>query len=330
MPRLMEACTRIGAHPAAFLFVSLTMVIVVAACSGSASIATSGVPAAKATPSEPPNLNGIVAGSEILVGDQRLPFGLFDFDGNPVEGADVGVEIYKLHQNGSLIPVSSADATFQEVHGIKRIHQHADGSNHDHQEVRGVYIIESVPFAEAGIWEAHLSVSGPNVSGTQRATLTFQVKDQSKTFAIGDIPPPSQNSTVRDVTSLEEITTLDPIVPGLYELTVAEALEGSKPFVVIFSTPAFCVTEMCGPVLDVAVKVYADYQDRVEFIHIEPWDLPAIRNEGKLVPTSITTEWRLPTEPWTFVVGKDNRITARWESLVTPEELTAALDSVLQ
>ena len=184
MPRLMEACTAFGANPAAFLFVSLMMVIVVAACSGSESIATSGVPAAKATPSEPPNLNGIVAGSEILVGDQRLPFGLFDFDGNPVEGADVEVEIYKLHQNGSLIPVSSADATFQEVHGIKRNHQHADGSNHDHQEVRGVYIVESPPFAEAGIWEAHLSVSGSNVSGTERATLTFQVKDQSTTFAV--------------------------------------------------------------------------------------------------------------------------------------------------
>ena len=326
----MEACTGFSANPAAFLFVSLMMVIVVAACSGSESIATSGVPAAKATPSEPPNLNGIVAGSEILVGDQRLPFGLFDFDGTPVEGADVEVEIYKLHQNGSLIPVSSADAIFQEVHGIKRNHQHADGSNHDHQEVRGVYIFESVPFAESGIWEAHLSVSVRNVSGTEKATVTFQVKDQSTTYAVGDMPPPSKNPTARDVSSLEEITTLEPIVPGLYELTVAEALDGPKPFVVVFATPAFCVTTMCGPVTDVAVQVYTDYQDRVEFIHIEPWDLPTIRNEGKMVPTDITLEWRLPTEPWTFVVGKDNRITARWESLVTPEELTAALDSALQ
>jgi hypothetical protein len=87
---------------------------------------------------------------------------------------------------------------------------------------------------------------------------------------------------------------------------------------------------MCGPVVDVAAHVYEDYKDRVEFIHIEPWDLPTIRNEGKLVPTAITREWRLPTEPWTFVIGKDNLITARWESLVTPEELSAALEEALQ
>lgn len=330
MARLMKACTWCGARSVPFPLVSITLFIVIAACSMSESIATSRVAPAMATPSEHPNFNGIVAGSEILVGDQRLPFGLFDFDGNSVDGAHVEVDVYKLHQNGSLIPVSSGDATFQEIHGIKRIHQHADGSNHEHQEVRGVYIYEGAPFAESGIWEAHLSVSGPNVSGKERATVTFQVKDQSTTYAVGDMPPPSKNPTDRDVRSLEEITTLEPIVPGLYELTVAEALDGPKPFVVVFATPAFCVTTMCGPVTDVAVQVYADYQDRVEFIHIEPWDLPTIRNEGKMVPTDITLEWRLPTEPWTFVVGKDNRITARWESLVTPGELTAALDSALQ
>ena len=330
MTTVMAAYAVFASRPMVFRLIFLTMIIGIAACSGSDRISTSGAPVAVATSSEPPSLNGIVAGSEILVGDKRLPFSLFDFNGNLVEGADVEVEIYKLHQNGSLIPLGSTDATFQEVRGIKRDHQHADGSNHGHQEVRGVYIIEGVPFTEAGIWEAHLSVSGSNVVGTEMAKLTFQVKEQSITFAIGDTPPRSLNLTARDVSDLEEITTLQPIVPGLYELTVAEALEGSKPFVVIFSTPAFCVTAMCGPVADVAVRVYADYKDRVEFIHIEPWDLTKIRNEGKLVPTDITTEWRLPTEPWTFVVGKDNRIAARWESLVTPEELTAALDATLR
>ena len=330
MAKSKNICTEIGTRSMAFLLISLNMIIATAACSGPGSIATSGVPPAMATPSEGPDLNGIVAGSEILVGDRRLPFGLFDFDGNPVEGAEVEVEIYKLHQNGSLVPVSSTYATFQEVHGIKRIHKHVDGSDHDHQEVRGVYVIESVPFAEAGIWEAHLSVSGSNISGTEMAKLTFQVKSQSTTYAVGDTPPPSRNLTDRDVGSLEEITTLKPIVPGLYELTVAKALEGSKPFVVVFSTPAFCVTTMCGPVTDVVVQVYADYRDRVDFIHIEPWDLATIRNEGKKGPTDIALEWRLPTEPWIFVVGNDNRIAARWEGLVTPEELTEALDAVLE
>lgn len=317
-------------RPLVPLAMGFALLMAGAACGGSDSISSSDAPAAAATPGEPPTLNGIVATSEILVGDKRLPFGLVDFDGKLVEGAHVEAQIFKLHQNGSLIPVANLDARFREIRGTKRDHQHTDGSTHVHQEVRGIYTLDGVTFSEPGIWEAHLSVTGSNVSGTERAKLTFQVLEGSATFAVGDTPPPSLNPTSRDVADITEITTHDPPVPGLYELTVAEALEGFKPFVVIFSTPAFCVTNMCGPVADVAAQVYEGYKGRVEFIHIEPWDLEKARNEGKLVPTAITTEWRLPTEPWTFVVGVDNRITARWESLVTPEELSAALDAALQ
>lgn len=327
--------TTLGHKPLAwrslgFMAISLVILTIAVACGGSDRISTSDVPSAVATPSDPPTLNGIVAGSEILMGDDRLPFALVDFDGKLVEGADVEVQLYKLHQNGSLIPVSTANAVFREIHGTERVHEHSDGSDHVHQEVRGVYTLDGVPFTEAGIWEAHLTVSGSTISGTERAKLIFQVLEKSVTFAVGDTPPASINPTARDVSDITEITTHEPPVPGFYELTVAEALEGSKPFVVVFSTPAFCVTAMCGPVADVAAQVYESYGDRVEFIHIEPWDLPTARNEGKLVQSPITREWRLPSEPWTFVVGKDNRILARWESLVTTEELSTALDEALQ
>ena len=325
-----RVCHAFNRRLVAFLAVGFALFIAAASCGGSDSISTSSAPAAAPTPSEPTTLNGVVATSEILVGDKRLPFGLVDFDGKLVEGANVEAQIFKLHQNGSLIPVANLDAQFREIRGTKRDHQHTDGSTHVHQEVRGIYTLDGVTFTESGIWEAHLSVTGSNVSGTERAKLTFQVLEGSATFAVGDTPPPSLNPTLRDVADITEITTHDPPVPGLYELTVAEALEGFKPFVVIFSTPAFCVTRMCGPVADVAAQVYQQYKGRVEFIHIEPWDLEKARNEGNLVPTAVTTEWRLPTEPWTFVVGVDNRITARWESLVTPEELSAALDEALR
>ena len=313
-----------------FLILSLALLIVAAACGSSDRISTGGAPSAVSTPSEPPELNGIVAASEVLMNDRRLPFVLFDFNGQSLEGADVEAELYKLHQNGSLIPVGSAEASFQDILGIERGHEHSDGSDHGHQEVRGIYILEGVPFTEAGIWEAHLSVSGSNVSGTERAVLTFQVLKQSATFVIGDTPPASLNPTASDVSDLVEITSLEPIVPELYNLTVADALEGTKPFVVIFSTPAFCTSRTCGPVLDVAIQVRQVYNDRVEFIHIEPWALDKVRNEGELELTAISLEWRLPTEPWTFVIGSDNLISARWEGLLTPEELSTALDATLQ
>ena len=38
--------------------------------------------------------------------------------------------------------------------------------------------------------------------------------------------------------------------------------------------------------------------------------------------------WRLPTEPWTFVVGEDGRIAERFEGAVSVRELQAAVDKV--
>jgi hypothetical protein len=36
-------------------------------------------------------------------------------------------------------------------------------------------------------------------------------------------------------------------------------------------------------------------------------------------------EWRLPSEPWVFVVGRDGRIKARFEGSVSIAELEGAL-----
>ena len=36
-------------------------------------------------------------------------------------------------------------------------------------------------------------------------------------------------------------------------------------------------------------------------------------------------EWRLPTEPWIFLVGRDGRIESTFEGSVSPGELTAAV-----
>ena len=301
-----------------------------AACGGAADIAKNEAFQEASSQSQPSALNGIVAASEILVGDTRLPFGLLDSNGALVEGAQVQAQVVRIHPNGSERFVAEAPAHFREIKGLERPHVHADGEVHQHQEVRGIYIIDQITFNEPGIWGMHLQVTSPASVDMQSADIVFEVVVQSATLQVGDTPPASLNPTARDVASLEEITTHEPPVPGFYALTVAEALEQPKPFVVVFSTPAFCLTQMCGPVADVAAQVYQSYKDQVEFIHIEPWDLETVRNEGRLVPTPVTLEWNLPTEPWTFVVGHDNRISARFEGLVTPEELGAALDAALQ
>ena len=99
---------------------------------------------------------------------------------------------------------------------------------------------------------------------------------------------------------------------------------------VVFSTPLFCVTRMCGPVTDVAAELHGLYHGQVNFIHIEPWDLAIARSEGKLEPTQITLEWNLPTEPWVFLINQEGRVAARFEGLVSSEELEGAITALIQ
>ena len=115
----------------------------------------------------------------------------------------------------------------------------------------------------------------------------------------------------------------------MHELSVAQALELEKPFSVVFATPRFCFTRMCGPVTDIAAALHDRYKERVNFIHIEPWDLKITRSEGRLVPIDVALEWNLPTEPWVFVVDGDGKVSSRFEGLVSSEELENAITAVL-
>ncbi len=272
-------------------------------------------------------LSGLLAASEMVVGENRFPFGVMDVSGRLIPDAEVHVSFYKLNNDQEVLK-SEADAVFYNISGSTP-HRHPDGEIHMHEEVLPVYTVASAIFDEPGIWRASLQIRLPNDSTQYQGSLAFQVEEVSATLQVNDEVPPSRNPTGRDVEYLSMITTHNPPIPGFYQLTVEEALVQGKPFVVMFSTPAFCLTRMCGPVTDVTAQVYDTYKGRINFIHIEPWDLILARNEGRLEWTDISREWNLPSEPWLFVVDSAGYVHARFEGLVSPEELLRALDGVL-
>ena len=273
-------------------------------------------------------LAGVMAASEVLVGENRFPFGVATSDGQLVEGANVHVRFYKLTQESEELKIEE-DATFREVTGFTP-HRHEDGQIHMHKEAQGVYVVDRVTFDEPGIWRAELYVETPGASTSQQGSLAFQVTERSATFRVGDRVPLSRNPTARDAEHLTYITTHHPPVPELYKLTVEEALAQGAPFVVAFSTPAFCASRMCGPVTDVVAQLSTRYDGRASFIHIEPWKLDVARTQGRLELTDIAREWKLPSEPWVFVVDREGRVSARFEGLVSAEELAAALEAALR
>ena len=102
-------------------------------------------------------------------------------------------------------------------------------------------------------------------------------------------------------------------------------MAAKRPFVVAFATPLYCQTRTCGPVVQVVQSVARDWQNKgVDFIHIEIYkDNDPAKGTNRWVD-----EWKLPTEPFTFVVDRTGVVRARFEGAFSPAELEAAVRKV--
>jgi hypothetical protein len=144
--------------------------------------------------------------------------------------------------------------------------------------------------------------------------------------AVGDRAPASETPTLGSAGGdASKVTTRVPPDLTLIEHSVAETLRAGLPFVVTFSTPEFCASRVCGPVVDVVEEVAKRFEDEdVRFIHVEVYE----GNDPANGYNRWMQEWGLLTEPWTFVVGADGKISDRFEGLVSVHELEDAVGAV--
>ena len=152
---------------------------------------------------------------------------------------------------------------------------------------------------------------------------TLEVGRHPQAPAVGDPAiasrTPTLASTHGDVVAL---TTAKPPDRSLLRYSVADSLAADAPFVLVFATPKFCSSRTCGPVVDVAQAVQQRFAGSgVRFIHVEIYE----DNNPAQGFNRCVKEWRLPSEPWVFVVGRDARIKARFEGSVSVAELSAAV-----
>jgi hypothetical protein len=79
------------------------------------------------------------------------------------------------------------------------------------------------------------------------------------------------------------------------------------------------------PVVDVVDQVRFT-GTAIRFIHVEIYrDNDPRKGENQWV-----REWHIPSEPWTFLVGRDGRIKEKFEGAVSSRELEVAVRHLLQ
>ncbi len=264
--------------------------------------------------------------SRLAVGTSRLAFGLFGDDGSMIHDATAAdLRLYAIDEDDRA--TLALEAALRPSALVQQFdHRHEDGSIHVHENALITVWRETVDVTQEGWWGAELAVTldGERHEGLR---IRFFVVEDAAEPAVGDAAPATRQRTLAGGDDIDSLSTAQPPNPEMHELTVAEALTLGRPLVIAFATPAFCRTRYCGPVLEKVVAPIAErYAGRVEFLHIEPYELARLRDEGVFVLVPAMEEWGLSTEPWVFVVDAEGRVAAKFEGVLSEEELIEVLD----
>lgn len=309
----------------------LALALVAAACGGDTGPAGGGTTSPGPSPGGAPGggqLGVAVASYDVAVDDDaRLLVGLFTPDRRPVGGGEVALDLAYLGSSGSGEPQPgpSGTATFLPVPGDAP--PTLPDAPTELEDGVGVYQAR-VALDRPGVWQVTVSADLDGEATTGSAA--FQVLPEPQAPAVGDTAPSVDILTLASDAPRAAIDSRAGLEggeipdPELHDTTVAEARAAGRPFVVVLSTPVFCVSQFCGPITDTVQEMAGSYGDRAEFIHIEVWrDF-----ESKELNPGVQ-EWTAGSgEPWVFLVGADGTIQARWDNVLDAGELTAMLDQL--
>jgi hypothetical protein len=269
-------------------------------------------------------------------GENRYPFGVFERDRTQVPDAEVALYFAKAPGRvpgsaGADAPKGTKSAKKAEERALDQPAQgpypaaietlqtqpafRAQTTTSDPDAASVVYKT-NVDFPSNGVWQIAALV---RQDGKLTATLlpSAEVGRFSKVPKVGQKAPRIHTPTAADVGGdLSQITTRIP--PDTQNKVDYADVLGKEPIVLLFATPQFCVSRVCGPVVDVAEQLKQLYGDKVAFIHMEIY---TDNDPNKPVRPQVQA-FHLPTEPWLFGIGRDGKIEDEIDGAFGVEELT--------
>jgi len=256
------------------------------------------------------------APASLTLGANRYSFAVFTKGREQVSDADVALYFAKTEESPAKGPYP-AQVTSLEVKPAYR------SQLNDPDAATTVYVVPKVDFDKKGPWVAIAILKGKN--GLEASRVPSPIVEQYPGIPkVGEKAPVIHTPTAADVGG--DLAKIDTRVPPdqMHEVDFAEAV-GRKPIVLVFATPAFCQSRICGPVVDVAQQVDDSYGDEADFIHMEIYN---DNDPGKGVLPQLRA-YGLPTEPWTFLIDRDGIVRDRIEGAYGVSELEDAMRTIL-
>lgn len=295
--------------------VSLAAAALVAGCGGGAqgSEAPEGSLQARLDAQPGEDVGLILGTSDFAVGENRVSFLVVGKNAKVV-----ATPTAKVYVARSLAQRPESTATAR----LLKLDPHGQGEHtqtHAEPDTESLFVTR-LNFRAAGNYWFVVDLPGRTTQGL----VAVKVKKKPAAPAVGERAIPSDNPTLADAPAAE-ITTARPPDTELLRSSVADAIAAKVPFVVVFATPSYCSSRTCGPTVEIVDEVRRRLSPtRTRFIHVEVYK----DNDPAKGVNEFLQEWRLPTEPWIFVVDSGGIIVARFEGSASVEELEQAVRAV--
>lgn len=256
--------------------------------------------------------------SVLQPGTNRYGFAVFDAARKQVTGAPVAVYVSRPDGTGLRGPYVGRSESLDVKPQFE-----SQTTARDPDAAKSVYVAD-VPFAKPGSYRV---TAVAKLDGRSVSTSSFSAEvrpSQTRGFPpnVGDAAPKVSTPTLDEVSGdAERLSTRMPPATDLVRTDLAKVY-GRKPVALLFATPALCQSRVCGPVVDVMEQVRSQAgSEKTAFISSEIYKENRVDQGLRPAPAA----YRLPTEPWLFVLDRNGRVVERIEGAFSVAELQAAV-----
>jgi len=252
----------------------------------------------------------ILGTPDLAIGTQRLSFLIYGPNG-----------LMNLsHLDVRVTPVKD----YGEV-DLVRMQYLSDGAEFE----MGIYV-GSLTLKQSGDYLMQIVLPPRDSSGDRVIGINLVVQDKPAAIAKNMKAPLSKNLTLIDRPITELTTGLNPNF-GLYGQTVADAVRKQRPTVLVFASPGFCVSPMCGSQVEIISDLFEDYGDEFIFIHIETYNDPHKVRESpdSAERNPILADWGIISDQVVYLINRDGLIFERFEGFSPYVELEASMQALI-
>jgi hypothetical protein len=100
---------------------------------------------------------------------------------------------------------------------------------------------------------------------------------------------------------------------------------GKEPILLLFTSPQFCQSRVCGPVVDVAQQAQHEFEGKANFIHMEIYN----DNDPSKGVRPQVRQFHLPSEPWLFAINREGVVSAAIEGAFGTQLMDKTVEKVV-